>query len=71
MTKIEAENKAIESRPNFEIIETIELEKCFVVSTQPKGYNVEEDGMFVGGAVRVDKNTGKCSLFNPVEEGVY
>lgn len=69
MTKDEAERKALEARPRHRIIETKELKNCFVVSVLPKNYNEAEDGLYVGGAVRVDKKTGACREFNPLLEG--
>lgn len=70
MTKEEAEKKALEARPNNEIVETFELKDCFVVNTLPKNYSFEENGLYVGGGIRVDKKTGKIGLYNPIRDGM-
>lgn len=70
MTKQEAERKALESKPNHRVIGVKELEKCFVVNVVPNNYDAEEDGVYIGGGIRVDKKTGVCKLFNPMLEGM-
>lgn len=69
MTKDEAIKKALESRPNNEVVEVHELEKCFLVCTLPKNYDEEENGLYVGGGVSVDKETGRCTIYNPFRDG--
>ena len=66
MNKQEAERKALEVRPDHIIVETIEKEKYFIVSTVPKNYTYEESGLYIGGGIRVDKETGRIGLYNPL-----
>lgn len=66
MTKQEAIKKAMESRPNLVVENIKELDKCFVVNMAP-AKNLPPL-LFIGGATRVDKQTGKVSLFNPMFE---
>lgn len=68
MTVEEAKKIALEHRPEHYVESVTELEKCFVVSLLPDNYS-EEDGLYIGGGIRVDKKTGKCKLFNPMLEG--
>ena len=70
MTRQEAENKALKARPGMKILGTKELEKCFVVNMVPEKYDEKEDGLYIGGAMRVDKKTGKLNLYNPMLEGM-
>lgn len=70
MTSQEAEKKVLEARPDMKIVDTKELEKCFVVNVVPEKYNKKEDGLYIGGAMRVDKKTGKLNLYNPMLEGI-
>ena len=69
MTLEEAKKIVLEKRPGSKIIKTKELDKCFVISVVPNNYN-ENDGLYIGGGVRVDKKTGKTSLFNPMLEDI-
>lgn len=70
MTSKEAEKKVLDARPGFKVVKTKELEKCFVVSVVPEQYDEKEDGLYIGGAMRVDKKTGKLNLYNPMLEGI-
>ena len=63
----EAESIALKERPGMRVLNTVELEKCFVVNVVPKDFN-ERDGMFIGGGTRVDKKTGLVQLYNPLIE---
>lgn len=69
MTKNEAILKALEIKPGNEVVEVHELERCFLVCTLPKNYDEEENGLYVGGGVSVDKETGRCELYNPLRDG--
>ncbi len=66
----EAESIALKARPGMKIIKTTELEKCFVVSLVPENFDVDSDDLFIGGGTRVDKKTGKTSLYNPMLENI-
>lgn len=68
MNKQEAINKVLKIRPDCEVISVDEKDKCFIVSTVPKKFDINSDNLFVGGAVRVDKKTGAISQFNPLIE---
>lgn len=68
MTSQEAEKKVLEARPGFRIVKTTELQKCFVVNVVPEKYNEKDDGLYIGGAMRVDKKTGDLNLYNPMIE---
>ena len=70
MTVEEAEKKVLDARPGFKVVKTIELEKCFVVSVVPEKYNEKDDGLYIGGGMRVDKKTGEINLYNPMLEGM-
>lgn len=67
MNAEEAKKIALKSRPGMTIQSISELENCFVVNLVPENYK-EEYGLFIGGATRVDKKTGKTSLYNPMLE---
>lgn len=63
----DAEKIVLKERPEMRVLNTVELEKCFVVTVVPKDFN-ERDGMFIGGGTRVDKKTGLVQLYNPLIE---
>ena len=63
----DAEKIVLKERPGMRVLNTVELEKCFVVNVIPNGFN-EQDGMFIGGGTRVDKKTGLVQLYNPMIE---
>lgn len=63
----DAEKIVLKERPGMRVLNTVELEKCFVVTVVPKDFN-ERDGMFIGGGTRVDKKTGLVQLYNPMIE---
>lgn len=63
----EAETIALRERPGMRVLNTVELEKCFVVNVVPEDFNEKED-MFIGGGTRVDKKTGLVQLYNPMIE---
>ena len=63
----DAEKIVLKERPEMRVLNTVELEKCFVVNVVPKDFN-ERDGMFIGGGTRVDKKTGLVQLYNPLIE---
>jgi hypothetical protein len=68
MTKEEAIKIALNLRPDRKVIKVTELEKCFVVSTVPKAFDENSGDLYIGGGIRVDKKTGKTSLYNPMLE---
>lgn len=63
----EAETIVLRERPGMRVLNTVELEKCFVVNVVPEDFN-EKEGMFIGGGTRVDKKTGLVQLYNPMIE---
>ena len=63
----DAEKIVLKERPGMRVLNTVELEKCFVVNVVPKDFN-EQYGMFFGGGTRVDKKTGLVQLYNPMIE---
>jgi hypothetical protein len=63
----EAESIVLKERQGMRVLNTVELEKCFVVNVVPEDFN-EQDGMFIGGGTRVDKKTGLVQLYNPMIE---
>lgn len=70
MTKQEAEKKIQKTFPNLDIKSVKELDQCFVFNLLPKDYDERKDGLFIGGAMRVDKKTGDINLYNPMLEGM-
>ena len=67
MNELAAKNIVLDARPGFKVDKIVELEKCFVVSVLPPDYKPEY-GSFIGGAMRVDKETGRITLYNPMLE---
>lgn len=66
----DAEKIVLEHRPNMRVVKAVEQDNYYVISVVPiEGYS-ESMGMFVGGATRVDKKTGKVSIYNPMLEGI-
>lgn len=65
ITAEEAKVLALKDRVGFVVLGVKELDKCFVVDTAPKAF---ENELYISGGIRVDKKTGKCSLFNPLLE---
>ena len=65
MTEQEAIKKALSTRPGHKLDTVKELDKCFVVCVVPENF---DGGKYIGGAVRVDKKTGECRLYNPMLE---
>lgn len=63
----DAEKIVLKERPGMRVLNTVELEKCFVVNVIPNDFN-EQDGTFIGGGTRVDKKTGLVQLYNPMIE---
>ncbi len=63
----DAEKIVLKERPGMRVLNTVELEKCFVVNVVPNDFN-ERDGAFIGGGTRVDKKTGLVQLYNPMIE---
>lgn len=57
---------ALEHRPGFKVLGVVEKDTYFVVDTIPGTFSV--DDFFIGGAVRVDKQTGTTSLYRPYLE---
>lgn len=66
-TKQEAEKMALKARPNMRVVNTVELEKCYVVNMVPVDYPDNAD-LFMGGGTRIDKKTGNARLYNPLLE---
>jgi len=71
MTKNEAIEKVLEIRPQYKVLSVKELKNCFVVETSPKDFDDNSDDLYIGGAVRVDKKTGKMGQFNPILEDSF
>ena len=65
MTEHEAINIALKWRPKHKLDTIRELDKYFVVCLVPEDF---KGGKYIGGAVRVDKKTGECRLYNPMLE---
>lgn len=65
----EAETIVLRERPGMRVLNTVELEKCFVVNVIPKDFNEKKD-IFIGGGTRVDKKTGEVRLYNPMIENL-
>lgn len=70
ITLSEAKKIVLEKRPHMKIVNTVELEKCFVISVVPKTYKEDTDGTYIGGGIRVDKKTGMTNLYNPFLENI-
>lgn len=68
MTKDEAIKKVLDDKPLYKVESVEELEKCYVVCIIPKNFDNDSDDLYIGGATRVDKNTGELSQFNPILE---
>lgn len=69
MTKNEAIKKVMNFRDGMKVISVIEQEAFFIVNTVPIDYDENIHGMFIGGGILVDKNTGECRLYNPMRDG--
>lgn len=65
MTKQEAERKALDYKKNSKVKSTKEFDNYYVVSTVPNTYKPSE-GLYIGGAIKVDKKTGNCVPYNPL-----
>ena len=63
----DARRIVLEKRPGMKVESEHEMRECFVINVVPIGYT-KANGIFVGGSTRVDKETGKVSLFNPILE---
>lgn len=61
----EAKKLAAKQRPWLNVKKATEFDDFFLVILVPKD---DEDGSFIGGGTRVDKKTGKCTLYNPLLE---
>lgn len=66
----DAEKIVLEHRPNMRVVKTVEEDNYYVVSVVPSEGYTEKMGMFIGGATRVDKKTGKVRIYNPMLEGI-
>lgn len=60
----EAKKLAVNQRPWLSVQKATEFNNYFVIVLGLK--NSKEP--YIGGATRVDKKTGKCSLYNPLLE---
>lgn len=43
----------------------------YYIEMAPKWYDREKDGMVVDGYFKVDFNTGKVSVYNPIVDGIH
>ena len=65
-----AKKVVLEHRPNMRVVKTVEKDNYYVVNVVPREGYSESMGMYIGGATRVDKKTGKVSIYNPMLEGI-
>jgi len=63
----EAKKTVLNTFPNMIVDNAVELDNCFVISLVPTNYS-DKNGLYVGGGVRVDKETGKLGTYNPMIE---
>ena len=67
-TMEEAREIVLEKIPRTRVESMNEMDDCFVINLVPIGY-CKANGIFVGGAIRVDKKSGELSGYNPMTEG--
>lgn len=71
ITEKQACQKALDENKNCEVIDCLERDDDFIVSVQPKNYNVSEEGPFLDGMYRVMKDSGELYVFNPLTDDKY
>lgn len=63
----EARKTVLKKIPGARIESEHEMNDCFVINLVPIRYR-KSDGIFCGGSIRVDKNTGAIRGYNPTIE---
>ena len=66
ITLQEAKKIAVQERPYLRVIDSSELQSEYLIILEPKDYDKTQNGIFIGGAVVVDKETGEISEYNPL-----